>query len=646
MEIFKSILMLLGGLGVFLIGLKVMGDNLESLAGDKLKKLFNKISNNRFAGVAIGAGVTAVIQSSSATTVMIIGFVNAGVMTLIQATSIIMGANIGTTVTALIVSLQSLPITAFFAALACVGAFMQMSKKDTVASIGAILSGIGMIFIGLDVMSKAMAFIQDMPIIQEFLTSITNPFLLLFIGLVLTALIQSSSATTGILLTLCGQNPDLLTLKSCIFIVLGINIGTCITAILASIGANTNAKRASLVHLLFNFFGTIVFFTIACLSPMYKLFEKMSPNNIQFQISLFHLLFNLTTTALLLPFVKQLAQLATIIIRDKKPKEGAIDVSAEPYKLQYVDNRLLATPSIAILMLRKEIITMSGLAKQNLDLAMTAITTDILSPEDDEKFATTEKNIDYLNGRLTKFIVEISTERISYINEKELATYYHVLSDIERIGDYAENIIEYAKEISEISSKFSEKAKSEIKDMQDIVYQLYDNIIVAFSSKDMSKEKEIWTLEDLVDKMQYALEKEHIERLRKQECSADAGSIFLSLISNIERIADHMMNIFKSMKSYVHLPSKQPATIKGVGASGGSTKQSNTQKLANTQKYENLPTKIDSTQNSNTEPTLTDTIALNPQENVSVQIDDITAPTDQKSTQKKTSKVCAKKNKK
>ncbi|MEG1609304.1 MAG: Na/Pi symporter, partial [Clostridia bacterium] len=197
MEIFKSILMLFGGLGVFLIGLKIMGDNLESLAGDKLKKLFNKISNNRFAGVAIGAGVTAVIQSSSATTVMIIGFVNAGVMTLVQATSIIMGANIGTTVTALIVSLQSLPITAFFASLACVGAFMQMSKKDVVASVGAILSGIGLIFIGLSVMSSAMEFMQDLPVVIKVLQSITNPFLLLFIGLVLTALIQSSSATTG-----------------------------------------------------------------------------------------------------------------------------------------------------------------------------------------------------------------------------------------------------------------------------------------------------------------------------------------------------------------------------------------------------------------------------------------------------------------
>ncbi|MEG1609375.1 MAG: Na/Pi symporter, partial [Clostridia bacterium] len=376
------------------------------------------------------------------------------------------------------------------------------------------------------------------------LQSITNPFLLLFIGLVLTALIQSSSATTGILLTMCGQASaagiELLTLRSCIFIILGINIGTCITAILASIGANTNAKRASLIHLMFNCFGTFIFFIIALFAPLDKLLKLMFPNNIQFEISMFHLFFNLTTTALLLPFVKQLTQLATLIIRDKKPKEGEVTQEDTEHKLQYVDNRLLATPSIAILMLRKEIINMANLAKQNLDSSMLAITSDNLSQEDDDKFAQTERKIDYLNGRLTKFIVEMSGERISSINEKELASYYHVLSDIERVGDYAENVIEYSKEIKESGSKFSETAKTEIKDMQDIVNQLYDNIMTAFANKDLSKEKEIWTLEDLVDKMQFALEKEHIERLRKQECSADAGSIFLSLISNIERIADHM----------------------------------------------------------------------------------------------------------
>lgn len=575
--------MLLGGLGVFLIGLNVMGNNLESLAGDKLKTLFNKISNNRFAGVAIGAGVTAVVQSSSATTVMVIGFVNAGVMTLIQATAIIMGANIGTTVTGLIVSLQSLPITAFFAFFACIGAFMQMSQKDKLKSIGSILAGVGMIFVGLSVMSSSMKFLQDTPEVIKVLQSITNPFLLLFIGLVLTAVIQSSSATTGILITLCGQETSPLLLKSAIFIILGINIGTCVTALLASIGANTNAFRASIVHLLFNCFGSLLFFIIALFAPLDFLLEKMIPGNIQFQISIFHLIFNMSTTLLLLPFVKQIAQLATLIVRDRKPKKSAQQEENSLPKMQYIDDRLLATPTIAILMLRKEILNMAHKAKDNLNSALNSVINNSISAEDEEKFIQTEKDIDYLNGTLTKFIVKISTEKVSYVNEKELASYYHVLSDIERIGDYAENIIEYTKEIQDCESKFSETAKNQIMDMKETVLQLYNDVITSFSTKDLSAEKDIWRLEDLVDKMQVTLEKEHIDRLRKQECSADVGSIFLSLISNVERIADHIINVFKSMKTYVHLPTKLPTAVKVATSSSSptvvNTKESNNIKI-------------------------------------------------------------------
>lgn len=678
MEVLKSILMLFGGLGVFLIGLKIMGDNLESLSGDKLKKLFNKISNNRFAGVAVGAGVTAVIQSSSATTVMIIGFVNAGVMTLVQATSIIMGANIGTTVTALIVSLQSLPITAFFAALACVGAFMEMSKKDTVNSIGAILAGIGLIFIGLDVMSGAMKYLQDLPIVNEILRSVTNPFLLVLIGLVLTALIQSSSATTSILLTLlAGSNisDPIITLKSAIFIILGINIGTCVTALLASIGANANAKRASIVHLMFNIFGSFVFFFLAQFAHIDKLFMLMFKNNIQFQVSMFHLFFNLTTTVLLLPFVKQLAQLATLIVRDKKPKQsGDPTLNADgQVKLQYVDDRLLATPSIAILMLRKEIIGMAGLAKRNLEFAMGSIINDSLTEESDAAFAETEKRIDYLNTQLTKFIVDISTEKISYVNEKELASYYHVLSDIERIGDYAENIIEYNKEMKEANAKFSDTAKLQLRDMQDTVMHLYEEVMAAFSSKDLSKEKDVWTIEDLVDKMQFALEKEHIERLRKQECTADAGSIFLSLISNVERIADHMMNVYKSMKTYLQPPTKQVANIKTSTPTDKTKKStsaipmspqapkslSNITEFAN-QQAENIDFSVGKNNTySNTSQPNTNSVAISTDisstltssdsgsnSNIDNSIDaDKNLVDKEKTSSKKTSKVCSKKNK-
>ena len=301
MQTLEMILTLLGGLGVFLIALKIMSENLESVAGNKLKNVFNKISSNRFAGIAVGTGVTAVIQSSSATTVMVVGFVNAGVMTLKQATAIIMGANIGTTVTAQIVALQSLPVTAFFAALACVGAFMTMLGKDKVNRAGQIVGSIGMIFVGLDVMSAAMSSFSGSETVTNVMASISNPFLLLLIGMVITAIIQSSSATTSILITMAGAG--LMTLENAIFITLGINIGTCITAVLASIGATVNGKRASVIHLMFNVFGSLVFFILALCLPIDEWLQAAFPE-IETQIAMFHTIFNVTTTILLVGFIK------------------------------------------------------------------------------------------------------------------------------------------------------------------------------------------------------------------------------------------------------------------------------------------------------------------------------------------------------
>ena len=301
MEAFETILTLLGGLGVFLIALKIMSENLESVAGNRLRTVFNKISSNRFAGIAVGTGVTMVIQSSSATTVMVVGFVNAGVMTLAQATSIIMGANIGTTITAQIGALQSLPITAFFAALACVGAFMQMSKHDKVNLWGCIIGSIGMIFVGLQVMSAAMKSFSNSPVIEQVMTSISNPILLLLIGLTITAIVQSSSATTIILITMAGAN--LMTLENAIFITLGINIGTCVTAMFASIGATSNGKRASFIHLMFNCIGSVIFFILALVLPIDKWLQSAF-TEIETQIAMFHTIFNVTTTILLVPFIK------------------------------------------------------------------------------------------------------------------------------------------------------------------------------------------------------------------------------------------------------------------------------------------------------------------------------------------------------
>ena len=551
MEKFEALLLLFGGLGTFLLGLKLMSDNLQTLAGNRLKPLFNKLSNNRFMGIATGAGITAVIQSSSATTVMVVGFVNAGIMTLKQATGIIMGANIGTTITAHIAALQSLPIASFLAALACVGAFMTMSSKDKVAKSGMLICGIGVIFVGMDFMSSAMdAFSKD-EAISQFISSISNPFLLMIIGLAFTALIQSSSATTSILITLGAAG--MMTLRSAIFMTLGINIGTCVTAILASIGANANAKRASVIHLMFNIFGTIIFslliFLLPLISPKLAFdywLAKLVPDVIGTQIALFHTLFNVVSTIILVPFTGGLTKLATLIVRDKKNKEQEVP---EEKKFMYIDDRILKTPSIALLMLRKEIIAMAALAKTNFDISIECLTK--LNFDKKQEFEEREKHIDYLNKKLTKYSVKISTKDISYIEEKEIASFYHAISDIERVGDYAENICEYAQELVENNLNFSNVANDEILLMKGAIDHLYENVMEAFEKKNLGLKDEVEGYEDLVDSYESDLSKNHIARLHNNTCSAESGGIFLSIVSNMERVADHFRNVFYSMTSYI-----------------------------------------------------------------------------------------------
>ncbi|MCI8420927.1 MAG: Na/Pi cotransporter family protein [Clostridia bacterium] len=575
MNLFESILFLLGGLGTFLIGLKIMSDNLQNIAGDRLKLLLNKVSNNKFMGIATGAGITAVIQSSSATTVMIVGFVNAGLMTLKQATSIIMGANIGTTITAQITALQSLPITPFLTALACIGVFMAMFGKNKIAKIGMLISGIGIIFVGMKFMSISMDGVSKSQAVINMLSSATNPFLLMLIGLVFTAIIQSSSATTSILITLCSVSLDggaqLMTLKSAIFVTLGINIGTCVTAILASIGANTNAKRASVIHLLFNVFGTAIFLIFIFVTPLIskKLamdywLAKAFPNVVSTQIAMFHTIFNIISTLVLLPFTGWLTKLATLIVREKKRPEGEESEEVN-YKFAFIDERILKTPSIALMMLRKEVVAMARLSKENLDIAFECIAE--LNFDRQKEFEDREKKIDFLNKKLTKYAVKISTKDISYKEEKEIASFYHAISDIERVGDYAENICESAQELVDYKLSFSEKAIEELTMMKSAVDKLYENVITSFESKSLALKEEVDGYEDLVDTYNDNLAKNHIARLHNSECSSESGGIFLSIVSNMERIADHFRNVFKSMDTYVS-PVKIKANVKDNSNNG------------------------------------------------------------------------------
>lgn len=558
MDIVVSILLMLAGTGVFLIGINMMGSNLETLAGSKIRTIFDKISGNRFTGLLTGAGVTAVIQSSGATTVMVVGFVNAGLMTLVQATPIIMGANIGTTITAQIVQLESLGITAWFAVLTAIGAFMQMlSKKDTIQKIGSLLAGLGMIFVGLNVMKESMSIFQEIPAIQNILVNTTNPAILILVALALTALVQSSSATTGIMITLAASVN--IPIKSIMFATLGVNIGSCITSIIASFGTNTNAKRASLIHLLFNSIGAIVFFPIIYWAPLDKWFELMFPDLIATQSAMFHTFFNVTMTILLIPFVKTLVWIATKMIPDKKSKDEVEDNYLQE-RFKYIDKRILSTPAIAINQTKHEILLMSEIAYKNFKLSLSCAKNGRV--EKQEKFANREKHLNFLNREISKFLVELSAKEISFKDELMLASFYHVVSDLERVGDYSENIMEYAEELQKLKTTFSDAALKQIDEMTDAIHKVFENSIKAFEYQDMEILEVVYKYEDMVDDFKMQLDRDHIKRLNSNQCSANTGAVYLSLVSNLERISDHMQNIAKSITDYTAKPKKVYAIIK------------------------------------------------------------------------------------
>ena len=544
MEIVKAVLVTLGGLGVFLFGMKILGDYLQNAAGDKIKYMLGKVGNNRFAGVLIGTAVTAVIQSSSATTVMVVGFVNAGIMTLFQATGIIMGANIGTTITAQIVALQFLPVTEFFIMLTGIGFFMTMISKPKVKTAGMIISGFGMIFAGLYLMSAAMNTISQMEEIKSLFVSATNPFLLFFIGLLITGIVQSSSATTGILITMAGQG--LVTLDAALFATLGINIGTCVTALLAGIGANANAKRASVIHLLFNCFGSIVFFIICYFAPISELLQAAFPQ-IETQIAMFHTFFNLATTLLLIGFVKPLVKLATLIVPDRKN-------AAEEGPLRYADERLLSSPAVALGQVRRELMRMLDDAYANLSLSLDAIRDVDLSKQ--EEFDKRDKVIMNSRGALVQYLIKLSDSEPGVEAETEIATYHKTISDIDRIADLAQNVMEFTASLKQNNASISEAGVEELKQMRKALDDLKEGVQEEFDRKDVSLSGEIESMEQRVDELYLQMEDAHLARMKSGACTAFSATIYIPLINNLERIGDHLFNIFRGMKTYVKEPAR------------------------------------------------------------------------------------------
>lgn len=533
MDILVCILSLLAGVGVFIAGMNMMSDGLEKATGKGLKKLLAKISNNRFFGVGIGASVTALIQSSAATTVMTIGFVNAGVMTLTQAASIIMGANIGTTVTGLLVSLSSLQISLYTSCLAFIGVMMTFIKNDKVKLIGNILCGLGLIFIGLDLISNAFANDLIRELCEKCFTSISFPLLLILVGIVLTALIQSSSAVTGLVIVMVGQHAIMT--SSALFIVLGSNIGTCVTALISSIGTSTNAKRTAIIHLLFNIIGTIIFTIFIWIFSPYvvKLLEMIFPSKPEFQIAFFHLMFNVITTVLLLPFIKQLVQLSILIVKEKKEDK-------ELHELKYIDDRLLITPSVAIMQVKKEVEHMADLSRKNLNKAFYAIINNDCKNKED--ILKREEKIDFINNELTKYLIKL-TSLVDESDEKVIGSYFHVVNDIERIGDHAENFLDIALQMQNEDLKFSESAIKSINDMYSSIMDMYEIAMNTFDNGNDSHLKELNILEEKVDSFKEELTSQHYSRLALGNCKMELSSSFTSLISGLERVGDHLVNI-------------------------------------------------------------------------------------------------------
>ena len=566
MLIVNSIFLILGGIVVFMIGMEMMGSNLEKAAGKNIRKLMSKAAKNRFTGIGTGAVVTALVNSSAATTVMIVGFVNVGFMTLTQAASVIMGANIGTTISAFIMALSSaggswFSVSALFSLIAFAGFVITLvSKKDKVKRIGNILEGVGLIFIGLNVMSGA---VNTMLANQSISSAVQNVFIaiglgkntltweiivLFLLGAALTAMMQSSAALTAIVIALATPDPatglSLISLQMAMCIILGANVGTCLTSLISSVGATVNAKRAAAVHLLFNVAGCVIFiFPVAFAGKYIAAFLGRIIPDTEWQIAIFHMCFNLITTLLLLPFLKWLVKLACIIVPDKK---AGVNGSGS---IEILDERLLKTPAIAVGQVRKEIVKMGGLAFANYKRALDMLLSG--SMDGKEKFTETEKQINSLNKYITQFLIKLSSQEISETDERKVSSFYHVTSDMERIGDYAENITEYAEKLIALGAGFSGHAVDEIRQMDMHLTELYKNVEAAFANHDLKYMYKIEEEEDATDSMCKTMQSSHIRRTDEGRFTPEDGAVFFQLDVNMERIGDHMFNIANSLKIYV-----------------------------------------------------------------------------------------------
>ena len=526
-----NILSFLTGIGLFLYGIDAMGQGLEYAAGSKMKKILGVLTKNRFLAVIMGALVTAIIQSSSATTVMVVGFVNAGLMNLAQAVGVIMGANIGTTVTSVLIAMD----LGMIAPVALVlGVFaMLFVKKDIVKHIGQTIAGFGMLFVGMELMAYGMAPLGDSEVFTYFMTNFSNPVVGVLIGIVLTAIIQSSSASIGILQALALQG--LVPLNFAVYILLGQNIGTCVTALLSAAGSKTNSKRTAVMHLLFNVIGTIIFLLITAFTPYTSLLESIS-DNVPAQISAAHIIFNVVNTVMLFPFANGIIKMACILVPDKEPEDSKLE-------FKFYDEHLLTTPPVAVEQIGKEVVRMAKLSRDNFDRAAKALINNDTSKT--EKIKSVEEVVNFLNHGITRHLVKINALDLDYSDAKYIGRLFHVVNDIERIGDHAVNLSEATTVRNSEKLAISEEAVAELENMRKCVVELLDAAIASFEKQELTLEeaKNIETLETVSDNLKVRYQDAHLRRLNEEHCETRAGMMFVNTLIDFERVGDHAKNI-------------------------------------------------------------------------------------------------------
>jgi phosphate:Na+ symporter len=530
------ILGLMGGLGLFLFGMKQMSDGLEKAAGAKMRSILEFFTKTPLRGILVGTIFTAVIQSSSAATVMVVSFVNSGLMNLYQAAGVIMGANIGTTITSQLIAFN---LSTYAPAIVMVGVIMMMFfKKTSIQRTGEVLVGFGILFMGLTNMSSSMSVLKESPQVVEIMGSLDSHILAVCVGLVVTAILQSSSATVGIVLLLANQG--LIDIRICFFIIMGCNIGACVSAMLAGLSGKRDAKRAALIHLLFNIIGTVIIYIVLsiALEPVTTFISYISGGNPGREVANAHTLIKIVEVLMLAPFNKQIVKLTGLIVRDDKSED-------ETFHLQYIGEKSVFSPTTAVFDATREMERMGQMAITNLERAMNALIT--LDEDDIAEVYEVERQIDYLNHEITNYLVKINQTTLPADDAKSIGGLFHVVNDIERIGDHAENIADAAKSRMEQGIDFSDQAKKELSGMLDMVIKITTYALDMFSHNNQEHMQEILDLEDAVDDAERYLQESHVQRLTRGECTASAGMLFSDIVSGLERVSDHATNIAFSL---------------------------------------------------------------------------------------------------